>query len=60
MAQTKYELESQIAVLQRKFSVTLPITEEGKHNPVYYSLKNKLVQLRKKLEDKKWDEFLAQ
>ena len=54
------QIESQIAVLQRKFDKTLPVTNDGKHNPVYYSLQGKLKQLRKELEDVKWMEHLAQ
>lgn len=59
--QTKYELESQITVLERLFEKQLPIDIHTlKANPKYYALQGKLRKLKKKLKDTKWNDFLAQ
>lgn len=62
MARTSTQIEQQIFQLEKKFSETpqkILVNGKVKYNNVYYSLKNKLIQLEKELKVAKSFEFLA-
>lgn len=59
----RQKLEAQIELLEKKL-VHIPKTvvtvNDVKHNPAWFSLSNKIKNLKQKLERIKYNEFLAQ
>lgn len=53
------QIEQQLFILRKKFSEISEFEKDGKRNPKFYPLKNKIINLEKELQNINWNEYLS-